>query len=464
MRARFKIAVVLVSVFVMALATIPARADHENDPRTKNLHPMGHIVEHGTFGGFGGGDPDIQSDIAFWGDLAIQGSWLDFEIRDISSPGNPKPISHTSCEGNQGDVVVWENIVVRSWNSPAPADDPATPDDETAFCDGEPVPAGFEGLHVFDISDVNDPVLVASVETECGSHTASGVPDLDNGRLLVYNSPSSGACPGIDIVEVPLDAPENAAYVRFEPAGRSCHDTGVILGDAMTAGCSGGDGFTVWDLDAANLVDPQFRYSRPVPEATGGHSAAFSWDGEVFLYGSEPGGGVQARCQETGTDLGGGLIQTDEMKSIFFFEAASGNMLGKWTLPRPQEAIENCTIHNFNVVPLPSGRYVVVSGNYQAGTWVTEFTDPANPVTLAWSDPPPAPPVGSPFCDPDGPGPQPPLGCDIAGAWSSYWYNNFIYETNFNEGLNIFRFSGRETAGAMRLDHLNPQTQEFTLN
>jgi hypothetical protein len=139
-------------------------------------------------------------------------------------------------------------------------------------------------------------------------------------------------------------------------------------------------------------------------------------------------------------------------------------MLGKWTLPRPQEAIENCTIHNFNVVPLPSGRYVVVSGNYQAGTWVTEFTDPANPVTLAWSDPPPAPPVGSPFCDPDGPGPQPPLGCDIAGAWSSYWYNNFIYETNFNEGLNIFRFSGRETAGAMRLDHLNPQTQEFTLN
>jgi hypothetical protein len=48
-------------------------------------------------------------------------------------------------------------------------------------------------------------------------------------------------------------------------------------------------------------------------------------------------------------------------------------------------------------------------------------------------------------------------------VWSSYWYNNFIYETNITEGLNIFRFSGKETGGAMRLPHLNPQTQEFSL-
>jgi hypothetical protein len=31
-------------------------------------------------------------------------------------------------------------------------------------------------------------------------------------------------------------------------------------------------------------------------------------------------------------------------------------------------AAENCTVHNYNVVPLRSGRYVLVSGNYQAGT------------------------------------------------------------------------------------------------
>jgi hypothetical protein len=29
-------------------------------------------------------------------------------------------------------------------------------------------------------------------------------------------------------------------------------------------------------------------------------------------------------------------------------------------------------------------------------------------------------------------------------------------------GLNVFRFSGPETGSAIRLPHLNPQTQEFS--
>jgi hypothetical protein len=49
------------------------------------------------------------------------------------------------------------------------------------------------------------------------------------------------------------------------------------------------------------------------------------------------------------------------------------------------------------------------------------------------------------------------------GAWSSYWYNGFIYERNITEGLNVFRLSSRKTGGAIRLKRLNPQTQEFTL-
>ncbi len=115
-------------------------------------------------------------------------------------------------------------------------------------------------------------------------------------------------------------------------------------------------------------------------------------------------------------------------------------------LPRPQSATENCTLHNLNVVPIRSGNYVLVHGSYQSGTSVVDFTDPANPVELAYSDPPAIDPL------------------DLGGAWSSYWYNNFIYETNITEGLNIFRYSGSETAGAMRLDHLNPQTQMFTID
>lgn len=420
----------IVSTFLLAIPLGSAQAGHDDDPRTKNLHPMGHIEEAASLFY---GPPNVHTDIAFWGDHAFQGSWLGFDIRDISAPGNPKPVSSTVCEGNQGDVVVWDGILVRSWNSPASG---------TQECDGSTVPAGFEGLHIFDTSDVNDPVLVGSVDLSngavagrCGSHTATGVPDLANDRLLIYNN--GAGCDGIDIVEVPLGNPAGAAYIRTESAGRDCHDNGVILGDAMMVACAGDDGFSVWTLTGAGtLEDPDLMYSKSIPGVNIGHSAMFTHDGEVIVFGHEPGGGVGPFCQASSADLD---------KSAIFFDADTGAQLGMWTLPRPQSATENCTIHNYNIVPLRSGDYVMVSGNYQSGTSVVDFTDPANPVEVAYSDPP----AIDPF--------------DLGGAWSSYWYNNFIYETNITEGLNVFRFSGEETAGAVKLDHLNPQTVESTL-
>lgn len=411
---------------ILLLFAAPVLAEHDEDPRTGNLHPMGHIVEPASlFTGAGGFN--IHTDIAFWGQYAFQGSWFGFNIRDISAPGNPIPVSFTSCTGNQGDIVVWDNILVRSWNSPAAFG---------ATCDGEMVPEGFEGLHIFDISDKNVPVLVGSVELQCGSHTATGVPDPANNRLLIYNSSSSSACQGFEIVEVPLSNPAAAAFIRTEPADRRCHDMSVILGNAMLAACAGGDGFAMYTLAGpGSLENPDLLYSTTIPDVFVGHSGSFTWDGAVYVFGHEPGGGVAPRCQASS-------LVTD--KSAFFFDAATGAQIGMWTLPRPQANIENCTIHNFAVVPIQD-RYILVSGNYQSGTSVVDFTDVANPVEIAYSDPPPIQPL------------------DLGGAWSSYWYNNFIYETNITEGLNIFRFSGEETAGALRLDHLNPQTQEFTL-
>jgi hypothetical protein len=55
-------------------------------------------------------------------------------------------------------------------------------------------------------------------------------------------------------------------------------------------------------------------------------------------------------------------------------------------------------------------------------------------------------PPGSAFC------------CDGAGAWSSYRYDGFIYETNIGEGLNIFKLSGNTLARTIKLGHLNPHT------
>ena len=425
-------AVILIgAALALVVTALPASAGHDDDPSTENLHPLGHIEEPASLFH---GPPTVHTDIAFWGKHAFQGNWLGINIRDISAPGNPKPVSFTECAGNQGDVVVWDDILVRSWNSPASG---------TQLCDGQTIPAGFEGIHIFDISNLADPQLVGSVDLSasaipgrCGSHTATGVPDLANDRLLIYNSGSG--CDGFDIVEVPLSSPSTAAYLRTEVAGRNCHDIGVILGDANMVSCAGGNGFTLWTLTGSgSLTDPDFLMSQSVPGVSIGHSSAFSWDGDVLVFGHEPGGGVQANCQTT---------NPDSDKSLFFFDTANGNLLGQWVLPRPQSSTENCTIHNLNVIPIRGGNDVLVHGSYQSGVSVVDFTDPTHPVELAFSDPPAIDPL------------------DLGGAWSAYWYNNFIYETNITEGLNIFRFSGKQTAGALRLDHLNPQTQEFTID
>jgi hypothetical protein len=465
---------IVVGCAIGMFAVVPvASAEHRTDPRTQNLHPLGHIVEPAVLGGFGGGNPDIHTDIAFWGKYAFQGNWDGFNIRDISAPGNPRTVSRTFCDGNQGDIVVWGDILVRAWNTAA-----GTPGAFGAgtTCDGQSVPVGFEGVHVFDISNLENPVLVGDVELSaragadtfgCGSHTLTLAPDLENDRVIVYNQTSGGPCPFISILEVPLDNPAGARWLRNEPlveAGAT-HDSGVILGDVNLLASAAHDHTNVFSIGAprgGSLTDPEFLYTieedgpggvePDVGDGGNWHSASFTWDGEVIILGWEPGGGLQAECEASDHPV---------KKSFFFYDADTGAKLGQWTLPRSQGANENCTLHNYNLVPLRSGRDVLVSGNYQAGVWAVDLTDPANARTVAWSDPPaqPVPPgLGTPpiFCTAGG-------GCPLTGSWSAHWYNNFIYESHIGEGLNVFRLSGPDTGGAMRLDHLNPQTQEFSL-
>jgi len=454
------LALVAAAVGLLAFP-LAAGADHGTRPHTKNIHALGHSPHPASFFGATAASRNINSDIAFWGKLSFDGNYDGFRIIK-NAPGNPQEIVWQHCNGDQGDIVVWENVLVRAWNSPAPADNPATPEAENRFCDGEPVPVGFEGIHIFDISDLTNPELVGSVELSarpeadafgCGSHTVTGVPDLENNRLIVYNQTSGGPCPFIGIIEVPLDDPGSASFIRNEPlmnAG-AAHDCGAILGDVMKLACASGAASNVYSLggpSGGSLEDPQFLYNVTEPGVgIGGnwHSAAFTWDGEVLILGWEPGGGAAPECEATDADV---------KKSAFFYDAATGTKLGQWTLPRPQSSTENCTIHNYNVVPVEE-RDVLVLGNYQAGTWVVDFSDPANAQTVAWSDPPPLGQVTTPGGA---------VVNELGGAWSSYWYNGFIYESEITKGVNVFNLSGPTTAGAMKLGHLNPQTQEFSLD
>ncbi|MGQ0520011.1 MAG: LVIVD repeat-containing protein [Actinomycetota bacterium] len=443
-----------------------AGADHATREHTGNIHAKGHSVHAATFLGAPDGARHISSDLAFRGNIAFQGNFDGFRVIDVADPDNPVEIVHQGCNGDQGDIVVHGDILVRSWNSKK-----AT----ARLCDGETVPAGWEGVHVFDVSNLADPDLVASVALPCGSHTATAA-GVSAGQLIVYsnNSSSAGCVNGtqanddpvgdfMDVISVPLANPAGATLLRREPlAGPAtgvrtgCHDAGVILGDVNKAVCASADTINVFDIGAnatpgGSPEDPAFLYSISEPgvgqAGTNGrwHSAAFTWDGEVIAAGWEPGGGVEPECEGSDPAVD---------KSMFFYDADTGAKLGQWVLPRAQSATENCTVHNYNVVPLRSGRYVAVGGHYQAGTWVVDFTDPANPATLAWSDPAPFGTVVTPAGA---------VVNEAAGAWSSYYYNNFVYESDITKGLHVFRVSDRAMAGAIRLPSSNPQTQDFSI-
>jgi hypothetical protein len=117
-RRTIRWSVVVGSVTALALAGMPAQADHETRPHTRNVHAKGHSPHPATFLGEPDGVRHVNSDIAFWGRLAFNGNYNGWRVIDISDPDNPVELAHPKCNGDQGDILVWKNILVRSWNSP----------------------------------------------------------------------------------------------------------------------------------------------------------------------------------------------------------------------------------------------------------------------------------------------------------------------------------------------------------
>ena len=89
---------------------------------------------------------------------------------------------------------------------------------------------GFEGVHIWDISDPADPQLVGPLELPCGSHTAT-MAGIDQGDLIIYSNISSSSGCGVgldragqdllgdfmDVIAVPLNDPGAAALIHREP-------------------------------------------------------------------------------------------------------------------------------------------------------------------------------------------------------------------------------------------------------
>jgi hypothetical protein len=171
-----------------------------------------------------------NSDLAFTGKYAIQGSYNGWQVWDISDPRQPKLTTAYVCPASQSDVSVYHNLMFVSGE-----DLSARLDCGTEGVKDTVSSARLRGLRIFDISDIAHPRNVGNVQTCRGSHTHTVLVDpRDTTNVYVYISGtsrvrSSSELPGcsdtppsddpnsalfrIEVIKVPVAHPERAAIV-----------------------------------------------------------------------------------------------------------------------------------------------------------------------------------------------------------------------------------------------------------
>ncbi|GGQ69658.1 LVIVD repeat-containing protein [Streptomyces asoensis] len=406
--------------------------------------------------------PGTNSDLAFQGKYAFSGNYDGFRIFDISNPKSPKTVAQVLCPGSQNDISVSGDLLFLSTDS--------SRSDSSCNSTTQPVTekSSWEGMKVFDISDKANPKYVAAVETACGSHTHTLVPERKNVYIYVSSYSPNAAYPdcqpphdGISVIKVPRKAPEKAALVGFPvlfpgegPDGggnpgsptnpgvaktTGCHDLTVLPSKDLAAGACMGDGilFSIKDPEHPKVID---QVQDNVNFAFW-HSATFNQKANKVVFTDELGGGGAATCNAaTGPDKGADGIydivgKGDKRKLVF---------RSYYKIPRYQADTENCVAHNGSLIPV-KGKDIMVQAWYQGGVSVWDFTNSSKPKELAYFE-------------------RGPLDTQVlrgAGSWSAYYYNGYIYSNDIAKGFDVLRLDDKRTdpAKRIRLPELNVQTQ-----
>ncbi len=442
-----------------------------------------------------------NSDIAFQGNHLFLGNFYGVNIYDISNPSKTSLLTSMICPGGQGDVSVYQNLMFMSVEMANGRLDCGT----AGFPPNPPPPAGqenkpslpaaqkdrFRGVRIFDITDVKNPKQVAAVQTCRGSHTHTLVVDPnDKNNVYIYVSGTSfvrqneelAGCSGeapdkdpntalfrIDVIKVPLAAPQNAQVVSsprvFVDPGtgalnglnnggthgkngldkpsdtNQCHDITVYSALGLAAGACSGNGIL---LDIKDPVHPKRVDAVNDPNYSYWHSASFSNDGTKVVFTDEWGGGLGARCRANDPNKWGA-------DALFHLKNNKLSFASYYKLPAAQGDSENCVAHNGSLVPVP-GRDIEVQAWYQGGVSVMDFTDADHPVEIAYFDR----------------GPIDPRMLVLGGDWSAYWYNGHIYASEIARGLDIFDLTPTkdltqneiDAAKTVRVAQFNVQNQE----
>ena len=219
-----------------------------------------------------------------------------------------------------------------------------------------------------------------------------------------------------------------------------CHDITVYPAIGLAGGACEGYGMLIDISDPENPVrlsevaDSNFSYW---------HSATFNNDGTAVMFTDEWGGGGSPKCRASDpVEWGANAIFTVEDGEMVF--------QSYYKLPAPQTPQENCVAHNGSLIPIP-GRDIMIQGWYQGGISLIDWTDPTNPVEIAYFDR----------------GPVDGEVMRMGGSWSVYWYNGVIVNSEIARGLDILELvpsdvmtrNEIDAANAVQLTHLNSQGQ-----
>ncbi|MFV2173185.1 LVIVD repeat-containing protein [Actinomadura sp. LOL_016] len=453
----------LSSVALMISAVLVPAASADRVPgkdeisKTRNMHHLANVPKQGPLAA----PAAYGSDWAFQGRYAFGGNYEGFTVYDISRPQRPKVVSVVHCPGSQNDVSIAGDLLFLSTDS-------SRSDDS---CQSVPKPAteksAWEGIKIFDISDVRNPRYVKAVETKCGSHTNTLVPGKRTAYIYVSSYSPSDTYPDcrtphdlISIVKVPLKHPQ-AAHVAAEPVlfpdggnpgdppgtpwpnetrtTSGCHDLTAYPDKDLMAGACMGDGVL---FDISDPLEPRtITTVRDNENFAFWHSATFNNRASKVVFTDELGGGSAATCNaEVGPEKGANAIYDIVGKG----EHRKLEFRSYYKIPRHNTDSENCVAHNGSLIPV-KGKDIMVQSWYQGGISVMDFTDSRNPKEIAWFD-------RGPWADNLE---------TLAGTWSTYYYNGYIYSNGIQRGLDVIDLRDPRTdkAKRVRLDELNAQSQ-----
>ncbi|MDP9862765.1 MULTISPECIES: LVIVD repeat-containing protein [Streptosporangium] len=441
----------------MVLSAVPAQAADIPAPgeivMSPNVEHVTNIPKPATL-------TDIHTDMAFQGDYAYVGNYSGFSIYDVRKPKRTSLVSSVVCPGGQMDMAVYGNLLFGA------VDSSRNNDSCSSTSQSASVKESWEGIRIFDISDKKNPKYVKAVETNCGSHTLTLLPgkgrDRDNVYVYISSYSPSASFPDcqpphdkISIVKVPLRDPAAAAVVATpnlfpdggnpgEPtqqypyrtsATTGCHDITVFPEKNMAAGACMGEGIL---MDVSDPVNPKVTATaRDDENFAFWHSATFNNAGTKVVFTDELGGGSAATCNEAiGPNRGANA----------YYDIEDGRLVfkGYFKISRHQADTENCVAHNGSLIPV-KGKDIMVQAWYQGGISVVDFTDSTNPQEIAFFER----------------GPDSTAPALSGGFWSAYYYNGYIYGSDFNLGLDVLKINDPRTnkANGVKVDILNAQTQ-----